>query len=129
MKLELIDADPRKSRIVLTEFPVIVGIDRNGKVYLDDSWLGHYQCMIDCSDGALMVWDLGTKLGTSVNGVRITQKTPLESGDELRVGPTHFHVHYDDGQARPPRSAEQPLADSRPDRERSTGRRQPAVSA
>jgi len=130
MKLELINADPLKPRIVLTEFPVIVGLDPDADVCLDDSSLGHYQCMIDQSDGTLMVWDLGTKLGTSINGVRVAKKAPLACGDELTVGRNRFVVHYEDGQAKPPRRAEQPLSDGRRKHRPSTGhRRQPAIPA
>ena len=130
MKLELINADPLKPRIVLTEFPVIVGLDPDADVCLDDSSLGHYQCMIDQSDGTLMIWDLGTKLGTSINGVRVAKKAPLQSGDELTIGRSHFVVHYEDGQPKPPRHAEQPLGDGRRKHRSSTGhRRQPAVPA
>ncbi len=61
MKLELISVDQHKPPIVLDQFPVIVGLDPGADVCLDDSSVGHYQCMIDHSDGELMVWDLGTK--------------------------------------------------------------------
>ena len=64
MNFELISVDLLGPRIVLTEFPVIVGLDPSADICLNDSSLGHYQCMIDHSDGVLMVWDLGTKLGT-----------------------------------------------------------------
>ncbi len=56
--------------------------------------MGHYQCMIDDSDGVLMVWDLGTKLGTTINGVRISRKAPLLPGDELGIGKNRFIAHY-----------------------------------
>ena len=57
--------------------------------------------MIDHSDGELMVWDLGTKLGTLVNGQRAAPKLPLRSGDELAFGKSRFLVHYDSGVAEP----------------------------
>ena len=106
MKLELVSVDRQKPPIVLDQFPVIVGLDPGADVCLDDSSLGHYQCMIDHSDGTLMVWDLGTKVGTWINGVRVAKKAPLQSGDELAVGRSRFLVHYEDDLAKPPRSAE-----------------------
>jgi predicted component of type VI protein secretion system len=130
MKLDLVNIDPLRSRIVLTEFPVIVGLDPSADVRLDDSSLGHYQCMIDHSDGTLMVWDLGTKLGTSINGVRVVKKASLQSGDELTIGRNRFVVHFADGQAKSPRHAEQSLSADRRKHRPSTGRRrQPAVPA
>ena len=95
MKLELTSVDRQKPSIILHQFPVIVGLDPGADVCLDDSSIGHYQCMIDDSDGVLMVWDLGTKLGTVINGVRISQKAPLMPGDEIGIGKNRFVAHYD----------------------------------
>jgi pSer/pThr/pTyr-binding forkhead associated (FHA) protein len=101
MKLELISVDPQKPPIVLHQFPVIVGLDPGADVCLDDSSLGHYQCMIDQSDGELMVWDLGTRSGTLVNGVRVSPKAPLRSGDELSFGKYRFLARCQGGAAEP----------------------------
>ena len=106
MKLELICVDRQKPPIVLQQFPVIVGLDPGADICLDDSAVGHYQCMIDYCDGVLMVWDLGTKLGTTINGVRIVQKAVLMPGDEIGIGKNRFVAHYDNGAAKPPRRAD-----------------------
>ena len=106
MKLELTRVDTPKPSIILQQLPVIVGLDPGADVCLDDSAIGHYQCMIDDSDGVLMVWDLGTRLGTFINGVRVRQKSPLRPGDELTIGKNCFVAHYDDGVTRPPRHAD-----------------------
>jgi pSer/pThr/pTyr-binding forkhead associated (FHA) protein len=95
MKLELDNIDRREAPIVLTQFPVIVGVDPGADVCLDDSSVGHYQCMIDFCDGTLMVWDLGTKQGTIINGARIDRKAPLMPGDEIGIGKNRFVAHYD----------------------------------
>ncbi|MCE5266315.1 MAG: FHA domain-containing protein [Planctomycetaceae bacterium] len=104
MKLELISSDPNKSPIVLKQFPVIVGLDPGADVCLDDSSLGHYQCMIDDSDGELTVWDLGTRSGTFVNRVRVSPKAPLLPGDELAFGKHRFEARYGVGLGRPGRA-------------------------
>jgi pSer/pThr/pTyr-binding forkhead associated (FHA) protein len=102
MKLELINVDQQKPPIVLDEFPVIVGLDPMADICLDDSSLGHYQCMIDHSDGELMVWDLGTRTGTLINGVRVSPKAPLQSGDELTIGRNRFVVQFGAAAAKRP---------------------------
>ena len=106
MKLELINVDPQKSPIVLHEFPVIVGLDPGADVCLDDSSVGHYQCMIDFGDDGLMVWDLGTRSGTFINGARVSQNAALQSGDELAFGKVRFLVRYDDGLAKTAKHAD-----------------------
>jgi hypothetical protein len=128
MKLELTSVDRQEKRsIVLDQFPVIVGLDPGADVCLDDSSVGHYQCMIDDSDGFLMVWDLGTKLGTTINGVRISQKAVLMPGDEIGIGKNRFVAHYDNGAAKPLRRAQcDGHGDSRPPA-LPHRRRQPAV--
>jgi pSer/pThr/pTyr-binding forkhead associated (FHA) protein len=94
MKLELVSTDRDKAPIVLDQFPVIVGFDRTADVCLDDSSVGHYQCMIDDSDGVLTVYDLGTRIGTMINGARISKKATLIPGDELSIGKNCFRAYY-----------------------------------
>lgn len=101
MKLELVSLDRQKPPIVLQQFPVIVGLDPGADVCLDDSAIGHYQCMIDHADGVLMVWDLGTKAGTFINGERIVQKGPLMPGDEIAMGKSRFMAQYTNGAVAP----------------------------
>jgi pSer/pThr/pTyr-binding forkhead associated (FHA) protein len=104
MKLELVNVDREKPSISLREFPVIVGLDPGADICLDDSAVGHYQCMIDYGDGALMVWDLGTRSGTLINGVRVSSSAPLLPGDEIAFGKNRFLVNYDGGGDKPSRS-------------------------
>jgi pSer/pThr/pTyr-binding forkhead associated (FHA) protein len=94
MKIELTSTDSQKRKIVVDQLPVIVGLDPGSDVCLDDSSVGHYQCMIDDGDEGLMVWDLGTTIGTCINGIRIVKKSPLLPGDELTIGRNHFIVDY-----------------------------------
>ncbi len=105
MKLELICSDRQKPPIVLEQFPVIIGLDRGADLCLNDSSVGHYQCMIDETDGVLTIWDLGTKLGTLINGVRISRMESLLPGDELTIGRNRFVARYD-CVTNPPRPAE-----------------------
>jgi pSer/pThr/pTyr-binding forkhead associated (FHA) protein len=71
----------------------MIGRDAAAEVRLEDSWVGHYQCIIDEEEGRLRVLDLGSRNGTFVNGVRI-RRTELRPGDTLTVGRTDFVVQY-----------------------------------
>jgi predicted component of type VI protein secretion system len=82
-------SSPIKS-IKLHQFPVIIGRGANGVVSLDDSSIGHYQCMIDKDADGFMIWDLGTKDGTIINGQRIHKNMPLRHGDEIIIGSNSF---------------------------------------
>lgn len=77
--------------IKLHQFPVIVGRGAGGKlVSLDDSSIGHYQCMIDRDIDGFMVWDLGTQSGTTINGQRVCKRMLLRHGDEITIGNNNF---------------------------------------
>jgi pSer/pThr/pTyr-binding forkhead associated (FHA) protein len=125
MILELVNADRQKPSIVLDQFPVIVGLDPGADICLDDSSVGHYQCMIDRSEGLLTVWDLGTKQGTTINGVRISRTAPLRPGDELGIGRNRFVAHYDSGSAKPLKPAEPSAANGSRPRAAAHRRREP----
>jgi len=129
MKIELTSMDSRKGKIVVDQFPVIVGLDPGSDICLDDSSVGHYQCMIDNGDDGLMVWDLGTKAGTYINGQRVVKKAALLSGDELTIGRNRFIAHYelDGGQSSRHADATQ-QAEIRPSHTAPLRRREPAIS-
>ena len=128
MKLELIPVDRQKPPIVLDQFPVIVGLDRGADICLDDSSVGHYQCMIDDGDGVLTVWDLGTNAGTLINGVRVAPMSQIMPGDEISIGKNRFVAHYD-GAVKSPGRAEHDRQSASRTAVASHRRRQPAAQA
>ncbi len=128
MKIELTSTDSRK-KFVVDQFPVIVGLDPGSDICLDDSAVGHHQCMIDDGDEGLMVWDLGTQTGTWINGQRVKSKTPLLPGDELTIGRNTFLVHYDHAGPAPQRHvAPPPMPESHSAHSPAPRRREPAIS-
>ncbi len=128
MQIELTATDSCKRKFVVDQFPVIVGLDPGSDICLDDSAVGHYQCMIDDGDEGLMVWDLGTKTGTYINGLRVLKKTPLSPGDELTIGRSTFVVHYDHAGANTPRRATPPSMPEALPAHSPARRREPAIS-
>ena len=52
---------------------------------------GNHVCLISQVDDQLVVWDLGGKGGTFVNGSRVKRAT-LRDSDTLRFGPNEFRV-------------------------------------
>ncbi len=50
--------------------------------------------IISEEDGKFYVEDLGSRNGTHVNGSRISQKTELHSGDDIKAGKMHFRVKW-----------------------------------
>jgi pSer/pThr/pTyr-binding forkhead associated (FHA) protein len=94
MRVILLSAGPPPCRIVVDRLPAMLGRDETAEICLADSWVGHFQCILDQEAGKLRVLDLGSRTGTFVNGVRV-KATELMPGDTLTVGRTDFVVQYD----------------------------------
>jgi DNA-binding winged helix-turn-helix (wHTH) protein len=71
---------------LLTEGPNIVGRDPECAVSVDSRTVSRHHARITVADGHVSVEDLRSKNGTFVNGVRVTDKVPVDDGHEIRVG-------------------------------------------
>jgi predicted component of type VI protein secretion system len=71
-------------------FPAVIGQEA-GTVQVNDSVPGSCHCLVSLVDSQLVVWDLGTAGGTSVNGTRVT-KAAIKPGDTLKLGGMEFQV-------------------------------------
>ena len=93
MKVELVGT-AKPDRLVLKNLPALVGQDSEAHALSEEPSQGGYRCMIGQIDDHLEVWDLGTRGGTFVNGVRVT-KAALKASDRLSFGGAEFSVRYD----------------------------------
>ncbi len=112
MQVLLITAGPPERKIALSELPAMIGRDVTADVCMADSWVGRFQCMLDEEGGVLRVLDLGSRIGTFVNGQRV-KKATLLPGDVLTLGMTDYLVQYE----LPPQAVpywENPSAEARP---------------
>jgi pSer/pThr/pTyr-binding forkhead associated (FHA) protein len=88
-----VDSGTSRRTFVLKEFPAIIGRSDSAHVFLDDHRVSRRHCEI-CQDGAmLMVRDLGSKNGTFVDKMPITQAV-LAPGSKLTVARIEFVVNY-----------------------------------
>jgi hypothetical protein len=98
MKVELVGVTKPES-LVLKNLPALLGQDTEADALSENSSEGGYRCVISQIGDHLEVWDLGTRAGTFVNGVRVT-KAILKTSDKLSFGGTEFSVRYDRGPRR-----------------------------
>jgi pSer/pThr/pTyr-binding forkhead associated (FHA) protein len=90
----LLVCNATRREIAIKEFPAMIGRDPSAEINIkDDSWVGHFQCILDKEGDHVRVLDLGTRVGTFVNGRRV-QRAVLMPGDTLTVGKTDFTVLY-----------------------------------
>lgn len=96
MQIELteVDSSTDQRKIVLDSLPVMIGQDPEAGIRLDDQWVSRHHCEISATKDALVVRDLGSMLGTFVNGLNVTT-AHLMPGDKLTVGITSFLVDYE----------------------------------
>jgi pSer/pThr/pTyr-binding forkhead associated (FHA) protein len=96
MEVELteIDSSSPQRRFVLDKLPVMIGQSPDASVRLDDQWVSRQHCEINAVKGTLVVRDLGSILGTFVNGLNVTT-AQLMPGDKLTIGETCFQVDYE----------------------------------
>ena len=91
MSVELVAAQS-PDRVLAKKFPAVIG-QGAGTVQVKDSAPGSCHCLVSLIDSQLVVWDLGTAGGTSVNGARVS-KAAIKPGDTLELGGMEFHVKY-----------------------------------
>jgi hypothetical protein len=90
MSVELIGTSST-SRMILPELPALISPESTGEAKSEGVDPG-YLCLISQVEGELVVWDLGAKSGTFVNGSRVKRAT-LKNSDTLGFGGNEFRVH------------------------------------
>ncbi|MFH1918277.1 MAG: FHA domain-containing protein [Planctomycetota bacterium] len=120
MQVELteVDSSAQKSKILLGRLPVMIGQSPNAGIRVDDHLVSRHHCELSSVKGTLVVRDLGSMLGTFVNGLNVTTAL-LMPGDKLTVGITSYLVDYERRHMKPPVSsprAETPPPEPEPQR-------------
>lgn len=78
-------------KMALTEgCKLIVGRDEGVAVRLATSEVSRRHCAIRFREAIASVEDLGSRNGTQINDLTITERTKLKHGDILRIGPMLF---------------------------------------
>src|SRR5262249_28741438 len=77
-------------------------------VQLDDPRVSRIHAALTASDGVIVVEDLGSRSGTTVNGVPVRARQPLRLGDVVGFGPVVARVEGMTGG--PPTSLMAPVA-------------------
>jgi small-conductance mechanosensitive channel len=70
----------------LGEEPMTIGRHPRSRICIADPHVSSDHAVIEAADGHFLVRDLGSRMGTTLNGVRVSEAV-LEQGDEINVGP------------------------------------------
>lgn len=79
-------------RILEVERPTLVGRSGEADVTLDDPFISDRHVRFDRVQGRLVIEDLGSTNGTSVNGIPVVARRALDHGDVIRIGQTIMEV-------------------------------------
>lgn len=85
-ELSVQSADGTKQRFQLNKDRVTIGRSRENDVFLPDQWLSRHHAEIRQREGAFYLLDLGSKNGTLLNGVRVSEECRLHAGDVVTLG-------------------------------------------
>jgi DNA-binding winged helix-turn-helix (wHTH) protein len=70
----------------LSEGPNVVGRDRDCAIRIDSVELSRRHAQVVVTNGEATVEDLGSKNGTHVNGLTVSEPVALKDGDQIEVG-------------------------------------------
>src|SRR5262249_22857431 len=83
--------------IPITQPEFLVGRGPDCDLRLPVTAISRHHCILRTGPGdEVTVFDLGSSNGTYVNGERVRSQTALRSGDEIKIGPCTFLVHFGD---------------------------------
>jgi Nif-specific regulatory protein len=77
---------------------VKLGRNRGNTVVLKDQHASRWHAEITPDEGNWVLRDCGTTNGTRLDSTRISRATPLEDGQEIRIGDTCFRFRIDQGE-------------------------------
>lgn len=87
-------ASGRPRVVKLVDRALTLGRDGAADIVIDDVYVSdqHAQIQPSPDEEGWLVRDLGSTNGTFLNGAKVTQPTPITTGDQLRLGKTRVEV-------------------------------------
>jgi len=83
---------PERGDIRLEHFPAILGRGHECDISVPVGFISRRHCRFVLRSDEVCVQDLESLNGTFVNGRPVNRLTPLQHGDELRLGPLAYRV-------------------------------------
>jgi CheY-like chemotaxis protein len=84
-------------RIILKDFPAVVGRKAGCELHLDDQLISRRHCEFTLRDDQFFLQDLGSTNGTRLNGLSVRGNRPLEDGDWVEIAQTSFRIRLPKG--------------------------------
>ncbi len=94
-KLIVVGGDAKRAEVNLKSLPATIGRAKDASITLPHSLVSRHHCEIYEVNDALFVKDLNSLNGTYLNNNKISDPTPLLSGQLLTLGNVTFRAVYD----------------------------------
>jgi pSer/pThr/pTyr-binding forkhead associated (FHA) protein len=105
VKLKVLSGKHTGVLIPLTGPQFLIGRSEDCQLRTGSEMISRHHCALLMRDSYVGIKDFGSRNGTLVNGVAITEECELHSGDILKMGPLDFEVivtYSEKGKKRPP---------------------------
>ena len=86
--------DPSKIWTLAVIGELLIGRAEHCDIRLDDKSVSREQCKVITQEYGLSIVQIGTTNTTTVNGTVITDSSPLQSGDTIKIGRETLNVDY-----------------------------------
>ena len=83
----------------LTQEVIKIGRLKSSHICLEEEGVARMHAVIESGSGDVRVIDLGSSVGTILNGQPVDKNAVLSSGDELMIGPFRIEVEIEEGQS------------------------------
>ena len=77
---------------------VVIGRGADANVVIDNSAISRHHSALELKNGTLLISDLGSLNGTTVNGTKITSAVPITQKDTIGIGKFRLSPASDSGQ-------------------------------
>lgn len=82
----------QKGQVITVREQIVIGRDKRCHLRPNSALISRLHCKIYQEDGQVKIEDLGSRTGTHVNDVAVTEATPIDDGAELKIGPLEFEL-------------------------------------
>jgi len=94
-KLHIIQGRPAGKSLRFAVGEYFIGRGTECHVRPDSDWVSRQHCLLRVTSQSAFLRDLGSRNGTLVNGVLLSQEQQLYQGDRVQLGPLVFEARYD----------------------------------
>jgi pSer/pThr/pTyr-binding forkhead associated (FHA) protein len=92
VKLVVIRGKPAGKTVEFPAGEFYFGRGKECHVRSNNEWISRQHCLLRVTSSGAYLRDLGSRNGTLVNGVLLSEELQLQTGDQVQLGPLVFEV-------------------------------------